>query len=221
MSICLHVSGNLRGSNRIIFHESVYTGKSGQLKNTKFAILSLDGNRRLTAAGRGLVPVFHRAVNMVAIMNRVTSQNTRERNPLLMDTRLPLMKNVDLDLNVAAADGLSLIVTITDNNKQLERINESLVYLAWKDSFLGPFISASILDNRELQPITGIDVDEGILVIDLGQFGLSGKVSVQFGSEVNLNDLEASLRHVISGFRRKYQDHTVHVALGIQLGIDL
>lgn len=200
--------------------KSLYVGRSGELENTTFAILSPDGKRKLTATGRGPFHAYRGSDSMTAGMNRIAATHKGAKAAAGTDTQLPLLKNLDLALNVASADGLPLIVTVAESKERLDGLNKTLLSLAWSESFAGQFVYASVLDEKELKPVTGIQDGEGILVVEPGQFGLSGKVLAQFGAGTSRAKMESKLQEVIANFPRKQKDHNSHVRLGIQLGID-
>ena len=201
------------------FMKSLYLGRSGQLENTTFAILSPDGKRKLTAAGRGPMHAYRGSSSLAAGMQRIARQHTRANAAALSDSQLPMMKNLDLALNVAAADGLPLIVTVADDKEQHGQLSAKLIPLAWSEAFAGQFIYAAVFDGTELKPVTGAK-GSGNLVVDPGPFGLSGKVLARFGADASREKMTAALQHVVANFPRTDKDHSSHVRLGLQLGID-
>lgn len=202
------------------FMKSLYIGRSGELENTTFALLSPDGKKKLATAGRGPFHAFRGAAAMAAGMNKIAADHTGAKDASLTDKQLPLMKNLELALNVASADGLPLIVTVADSKERLDDINKSLVPLAWEESLAGQYVYASVLDKKELKPITGAQGDEGILVVEPGQFGLSGKVLAQFPAGTLSDKMKSKLQDVVATFPRTHKDHNSHVRLGIEIGID-
>lgn len=202
------------------FMKSVYIPRSGQLENTTFAILASDGRRKLTAAGRGPNHIFRGASAMALRMDRIAAEFSYGTNPLGNDAQLPLMKNLDLALNVASADGLPLIVTVAETEARLTEINQHLVSSAWKPSLAGQFAYASVSDLQELKPLSGDTSGEGILVIEPGQFGLSGKVLTRLPADAASAAIESKLLEVVTTFPRRRKDHNSHVRLGIQIGVD-
>ena len=202
------------------FMKSLYVGRSGELENTTFAILSPDGKRKLTAAGRAPFHAYRGSHGMATGMNKIAANYKGVKETLGTDTQLPLLKNLDLALNVASADRLPLIVAVAKSKERLDVLTKKLLPLAWNDSFAGQFAYASVLDAKELKPVTGIRDDEGIYVVEPGQFGLSGKVLAQFDASATRDKMHSQLQQVIAGFPRNHKDHDSHVRLGIQLGID-
>jgi len=202
------------------FMKSLYVGRSGQLENTTFAVLSSDGKQKLTLAGRGPARAFRGATNMAVELNRIATQHSGAKKAALTDAQLPLMKNLDVALNVAAADGLPLLVTVGDDKHQLDRVNQSLARFAWGTDLAGQFVYASALDKKELKPVTGVEDGKQILLVEPGQFGLSGQVLAQFTANEHAESIRSEMRKVIANFPRKHKDHGSHVRLGIQLGIE-
>jgi hypothetical protein len=211
------------------FMKSIYIGRSGDLENTTFGILSHDGKRQLARSGRGPFHAYRNGASMAAGMKRIAAQylvdqhsgakKTVAQKDVGTDQQLPLMKDLELALNVASADGLPLIVTVAPGKDQLDSLNKRLTGLAWNAKLAGQFIYASVMDEKELKPITGVTDGHQILVVEPGQFGLSGKVVRQFALKESLETIQSELHDVIVNFPRRQKDHDSHIRLGIQLGI--
>ncbi len=202
------------------FMKSIYTGRSGALENTTFAILSPDGKRKLAAAGRGPFHAFRNSQNMAAGLTRIAAQyDQATEQARFSDNQLPVMKSLDLALNVAAAEGLPLIVTIGDD-PQLASAQRALLPITWSEEFAGQFVYAAVSDSEELKPITEIDGQSQIAVVDPGQFGLSGKTLAQFKSTDESDRMAGQLRKIVQQFPRSTKTHQSHVRLGIELGIE-
>ena len=199
------------------YMKSIFVPRSGALENTTFSLLAPDGKRKLTAAGRSPQQIFRNASHMADTMNRITKKFPAGPNkqPLL-----PLMKTVDLALNVAASDSLPLIVTFADDAKQIAECHKLLSSIAWSDSLTGQFVYATTTDRKDLRPITGVPAAEQILVIAPGQFGLSGKVMTTVSSLDTPAEVQKKLLRAVSDFPRPVKTHDSHVRQGIELGID-
>lgn len=200
--------------------KSIYLPRSGKLENTTFAILSPDGKQRLSAAGRGPQHAFRGASGMASGLDSISAEFEGRTEPLRSDTQLPLMKSLELALNVAAADGLPLVVTFAESDERLEALNRRLVPSAWKESLAGQFVYVAVGDSKTLRPLTDDVSGEGILLVEPDQFGLSGKVLKHLSLDADRQTIESSMSDVVTTFPRKYKDHNSHVRLGIQLGID-
>lgn len=205
--------------------KSVYLDRSGLLKNTTWAILSPDGKKKLTRAGRGPFHEYRNARAMTAGMNKIAKQYKVEAETVGSDTLLPFAESVDVGLNISAADNIPMIVVISNDEEKAAALEAKLLPLAWKDdSIVGQFTFAKTTDAKELLVLTGVEGEadklNSILVIEPGQFGLSGKVLSQLDQTVSDEDLKSSLVESIKNCKRIEKSHNSHVNLGIKLGID-
>src|SRR6478735_6469200 len=108
----------------------VRTG-SGELENTAFCLLAPDGKTRLSRSARGTERLYADAAAMAADMKRVAGQSTPKAAP----ASLPLVANPRLALDVAAADGLPLVVIVGKDAAARQRQLERMAKLAWTDEF--------------------------------------------------------------------------------------
>ena len=115
----------------------IYTGRSGGLENTVFAILSPDGERELVRSGRSPHFSFRSASDMASAMKRISQQYAAKDSD--HDKALPTMATVRLALNVAACDRQPLIVVQGENETQRKALEDRLATIAWSDEFIGQF----------------------------------------------------------------------------------
>ena len=211
------------------FMKSIYTGKSGQLENTTFAILSPDGKKPLTAVGRAPFHEYRGSRDMASGMNKIAENYQGASEAVFTDPNLPLTSTLDLALNVAASDNLPLIVLVGDDQESIDRLSENLLPLVWSESIAGQFAYTTVLEETELEPITGLEPanNEGknkqsgrILIVEPGQFGVSGRVLKQFNAMKQSDEMRAELLKVVADFPHQRKDHGSHVQAGIKLGID-
>ena len=202
------------------FMKSLYIGRSGELENTTFSVLSPDGKRKLSAAGRGPNQVYRRPSRMVESMNQIAARFPNAAKTTFTDAKLPFMKSVDVALNVAAADGLPLIVIFAESKDLHHQMEERLLPIAWSESLAGQFIYAVARETSVLKPITGFQNSANIMVIEPGQFGLTGQVLSQFPAAADGAIIRKGLQEIVRRFPRRTKDHDAHVRWGIELGID-
>ena len=156
---------------------------------------------------------------MASGLKEIAAQYPDKKEPGT-DASLPLMRSVDLGLNVASCDSLPVVLTYSETDEELKKLNASLRELAWSEDLGGQFVYVTTTKSRHLKPITGIENKSGIVVISPGEFGLSGDVLAQFGKDADLKVVEKKLREVAATFPRKEKNRSVHTSLGIELGID-
>jgi len=201
------------------FLKNIYTGRSGEMENTTFAILSPDGKQKLTASGRGPFHEYRNAAQMAMGMQAIASKQAGAEQAALGDRQLPLMKNVELALNVASCDNLPVIVTVATDEEKLAALNRELLPVAWSEALAGQFVYAAVTDKALLKPLTGVEIATGILVVQPDEFGLSGAVLRQFAS-ADQDELTDALREIVQSYPRPAKTHDTHVRLGIELGIE-
>jgi hypothetical protein len=208
------------------FLKTIYIGKSGDLENTTFAILAADGKTKLTRTGRAPFHEYRNGQDMAAGMKTIAEQQDVKTDTLFSDTTLPVAKNVEIGLNIAASDGLPLLVIIGENQQKLDGLIAKVLPNAWSEAVAGQFVYATALDPVELKPISGIKwtkdsvAGNAILIVEPDQFGLSGKVLTQLDDDASEEAVKTKLVEAIENFPRKVQDHEAHVRLGLELGID-
>lgn len=207
------------------FMKSIYLGRTGEMENTTFAILTPDGRTKLTRVGRGPFFEFSNSADMANGMKRIVAGSYKSASKQAWsDTALPMVKSLELALNVASADSLPLIVIVGKDAIDRQKYSEKLRPLAWSEPLAGQFIYTTAKTAKELKPLTELPAAaeevSGILVVEPGQFGLSGKVLAHFGSKASADEMTTKLQQVIQELPRLRKDHGTHVRLGIELGVD-
>lgn len=207
------------------FMKSVYLDSSGLMKNTTFAILSPNGKKKLTRAGRGPMHEYRSASEMAAGMDKIAKTYKVDAKNATSDVGLPFAESVEIGLNISSADVIPMVVLVSKDKDQVKALENKLVPLAWRDdSIIGQFTYAKATDAKDLSTLTGVEGDaaktNSILIVEPGQFGLSGKVMAQLDAEVSNDELKTALTKAVKDCKRIHKDHSGHVNLGIQLGID-
>ncbi len=205
--------------------KSIYLDRSGAMKNTTFAILSPNGKEKLTRAGRGPFFEYRNASQMATGMDAIAKTYKVDAETAMSDTELPYAESVEIGLNISAADVIPMVVIASSDEAKAKALVQKMRPLAWRDdSIVGQFTFAKASEAKELSTLTGIkgDLDKlnSILIVEPGQFGMSGKVLAQFDGRVSNEDLKSALVDTIANCVRVSKDHGSHVKLGIQLGID-
>ena len=204
--------------------KKIYSGRSGQVENTTFAILAPNGRSKLTRTGRAPFHEYRDASQMAAGMNEIAQRFEPRSSVKLKDASLPLTDSLEIGLNISAADGLPLIVFVANQSSQLDVLSEKARPLAWSDELIGQFTYAQVTDPEQLKPLAGISGSpedlNAILIVQPGQFGLSGKVVGQFDSTIDSESLKNELTQIVQKLKRVEKNHNAHVQLGIRMGID-
>ena len=196
------------------FLKRLYVGRSGQMENTTFAILSPNAKRTIVSAGRGPFRAFRDANEMARQMNTISSKFTNEGH---VGSALPTMKSVELALNVAASDNLPLIITVNDSSGEFEK---SLLDTVWQTSYAGQFVFAEAKKASDLNPVPGAEFTTGLLVVEPDQFGVVGTTKAHFSTPPTEMELLKTLQKIVADHPRKTKNHRNHTQLGIRLGMD-
>jgi hypothetical protein len=205
--------------------KSLFVGRSGQLENTTFALLASDGATKLARAGRSPDFAFRGgedrtgAQEMAAAMSEIAFRHERTETGTLDATALPLTKTVRLALDVAACDGLPLVVAFGDDAAKRAALAERLAGVSWRAPSLGRFVYAVAGSADELKPIDGSTSKSGVVVVQPDAFGASGKVLAQCGVDA---DAEALAKTLAAGLQRHVaqpKDPRTHIDEGRRLGI--
>ncbi len=202
------------------FMKTLFISRSGQLENTTFCLLDPDGKRKLSRPGRGPNFAFRDAAQMTSAMSQITSRYPNAKRNARTDTRLPKLNSLELALNVAACDNLPLVVTYAPTSKETDQLEQSLTALAWTERFAGQFLCASAVGKSSLKPIPNLKGDRGIVVVEPGPYGLTGKPILQLDPSADRKQTESRLRYALLQIQLKPKDYRSHIQFGIQLGID-
>lgn len=178
------------------FLAKVFRGASGQLENTVFALISPDCKSYLTPPDRSPHGQFRDAGDLADAMNWYADYyhvKSNSQGP----TSLPFVRNYRLALNMAACEGLPLLVVSNDQwGRKLQEHSSD-------QSLLGLAVMVK-------------DESLGHTVIDLpDEFGLKSEKRIVLDPELDLKGLKILLRAHQTGPK----DMRTHMAEGHQKGI--
>lgn len=201
------------------FLRQVFTGRSGALENTVFAILAADGSRPIVRPGRGPFFAFEDADDMAKQMKSLLPQHAGQRGTF-EHTELPAMKNVDLALNVAACDQLPVIVIVAADAESRRALEKKLLSSAWEETLAGQFVYAYATDKSALAPIADTEMEHGIWIVEPGPFGMSGQVVERFGASATAFDVKRGMLRSMKSRKPTTKDYQAHIRIGSEMGLD-
>ena len=94
------------------FLKTVFVGRSGELENTVFVLLSPDTKTNLCRPGRGPHFAFPTPAKLAAEMDKIAARYSDNENVKNSNPALPQLKNFRLGLNVSACDGVPLLLCV-------------------------------------------------------------------------------------------------------------
>jgi hypothetical protein len=176
--------------------ESIFVGRSGRLENTVFALLAPDGSTLLTRPGRSPQAVFADAAAMASGLSWLARGYHGRAAP---PSELPRMSDYRLALDVAACDGLPLIVV---TSAEAER---ALAAAAWSAQNLG----------RAVYVRDSFGGKSGTFLVVPDQFGLQAAKVQELPANLTAQELSQRL----APWRQPPKDGRAHMRAGISRGV--
>jgi hypothetical protein len=178
--------------------EAIFRGRSGQLENTVFALISSDASKLLATPGRGPRHLYADAASMASGLNVLASAHPARASA--SPDELPRISDFRLALNVAACEGLPLIVV---TNKGVE-------------SDLAPASWASLNQGRAVYVRAALDGHgEGAFLVVPDPYGLKAEKVVPLSAGLTAQELSQHL----SPWRQAPKDHHAHLRQGHAQGV--
>ncbi len=200
------------------FLRQVFSGRQGELENTVFALLTPDGQTPLSRTGRSPQFAFRTPEEMAAAMEQLAQRFPgKAKTPV---NALPVMKDVRLAVNVAACDGLPLLIVYGKNKQQLEKLEQALLPLAFSAELAGKFSYVMTTNPQDLTAIGRYDPKNyGYLAVDPNAYGTGGQVKYQWSAAVKPDQLASALATIANGTSKTNKNHQQHVRNGMRQGI--
>ena len=191
-------------------------GGGGELRNTTFALLDPSGEKALAKTGRSPQMVYKNidsfAVDLASLANEFESE--------VGTMSLPLMPSLRLGLNIAACDGLPLVVIINDESRKWEKVFSSLVELSQTDSLSGQAHYVLLKDTKEIESLKGYKPDNFVYVLKPDSFGITGRVVAAFRDKETLSLVALGASFDTARMPKKtLSDSRQHVREGRRKGI--
>ena len=178
--------------------EAIFRGRSGQLENTVFALISSDASKLLATPGRGPRHLYADAASMASGLNVLASAHPARASA--SPDQLPRMSDFRLALNVAACEGLPLIVATSQG------VESDLAPAAWAPFNLGRavYVRASLAGHGE-----------GAFLVVPDPYGLQAEKVLPLPPGLTAEQLSQRL----APWREEPKDHHTHVRQGQAQGV--
>ena len=147
---------------------SVYEGPNG-LQNTVFALLDPDGNK-LSRGSRSPSMTYRSVERFVDALEDIGGDYERGAKKI---QALPVVKDLRLALNVAAADLRPLVVVRGKNEKEARSLARKLAESAWSKSAIGRFHYVVLSEKTTHE---GLTPPLGISIIQPEAYGQGGEI---------------------------------------------
>lgn len=179
------------------FLATIFRGRSGQLENTVFALLSPDGKHKLMGAARGPNQLFGTPEYMAESMNEVARYYGART--ALSQRQLPKVKDYTLALNIAACESVPLVVVTSS------QAEAGLAASAWDPRNLGKAVYVRAqLEGRQ-----------GAFLVEPDKFGQKAVSIRELPDRLNAAQLASALQPYLG----PPKNHREHVSEGHQRGV--
>ena len=157
-------------------------------------------------------------------MKKIAADYKVADDTVFSDPNLPYIAELDLAINISAADQLPLVMVIGNDPEKKKELEAKLLPLAWSNTFAGQFDYVSADGEDDFKPVLGLEGDlksiNSLVIVEPGKFGLSGEVLAQLDADASSEKIKAALSNAITAMVRPYRNHRAHVKAGIELGVE-
>lgn len=152
----------------------IYTDRSDTLRNTSFGILSSDGKRKLSATGRTPSMVFSTPEAFEAALHRIAGEQKAASKKAI--AALPVLADLRLALDVAAADLRPLAILYAPEKKALEKLQDRVAEQAWSEDFIGRLRYVVLDDAKDLEGFEEMNLEPGLSIVEAEAYGRGGQI---------------------------------------------
>lgn len=200
------------------FLKTFNVGRSGDVENTVFCILSPDAKERLSRAARGTGQVYSNSKTMAEGMTKISMKYPGVVSEIQKISSVPYVADLRLALNVAGCDKQPLVIVNPTTNGDVLDLEKKISAIAWSQEFIGKFIYVKVRDQKELELVNGAEKESRILVVQPDNFGLKGEVLFQT-AEVSSMQLKETFNQGLSKGKWPKLSFWNHVQQGHQKGV--
>lgn len=225
--VCVRLA-SYESASEARFLERLFRGRSGALENTVFGLLAPDFKTKLVRFGRGPSWLVGErrgpdsrasrdaATNFAALLDRY-AKRFKPKAPI---RELPLSLDFRRALNVAACDGVPLLVLRANPGAKRDAARAKLAKLAWSERFVGRLQYAIVDHAKELKKVEGATAKEGFILLRAGQFGVDGKAIAQLALNASADKLSRLLRVASESEGNERLARRQHVRSGTRAGVE-
>ena len=196
------------------FLKTIYLGRSGDLENTVFVMLSPDTKTNLCKPGRGPHMAYRTPDRLADAMKIVAAKYETKTEAVAASQRLPQLKNVRLGLNVSSCDGLPSVICVGESEEQLTAMRKKLTPLAFSEELAGRFVYSTTTDTKELKSVKGYEGKPGFLLVQPGEYGVDGKLIGMLDHDVDSAKLKSAMVEHAKATSKVAKNHREHVSKG-------
>jgi hypothetical protein len=214
--VCIRLATYESASEAAVL-QSVFQSRSGQLENTVFAILTPDGKTPLVRSGRspreGLGGPEEGTRKLADLAAKFPGSAP-------VGGALPLLADLRRGLNVASCEIQPLVVIVARSAESRQKIEETLLPLAWSKEFVGRYDFVRAKDAAEAAAsIEGKVEEDGIYIVQPDAFGQKGTL-LAAASGSGRDTLQKALALGLTRFTPQAKDSRRHIDEGVRRGLN-
>ncbi len=207
----------------------VFTGRSGELENTVFAMMNPAADEFLVRPGRSPHFAFRSAAEMADEMAKISKRFPGKADVSASELPVPQMKTLRLALNVASCDGIPLVVALLSADEPTPDVDgrtghtstlraSSISQLAYEESLAGRFHYYVTSDATELEDVQGFEGQPAIYLIQPDAYGTKGVVKYHWPRDADLSAVATDLGGFANDMTKVVKFHRRHVTQGREAG---
>ena len=189
----------------------VFSGRKG-LQNTSFALLDPDG-KKISRGGRSASMVFGELEAIEAALKETAEPYSKEAKAI---EALPVVRDLRLALNVAAADLRPLIVVRGEDEKKANELAMSVAKFAWSEELIGTCHYVVLFTEETVEDFTPA---LGVTVVEPDPYGLGGKSLVHVAADAEPKALGKALTKTVEAYEVESREYSAHVREARRRGI--
>lgn len=189
----------------------VFSGRSG-VQNTSFAILDPEG-KKLTRGSRSPSMTYGSAQRFAASLDELAG---RYREGARSIAALPVVRDLRLGLNVAAADLRPLVVVRGEDAADARRLEAEVAKVAWSKGRVG---TCHYVVLEAETAFGGLNPDVGVTVVQPDPYGRGGEVLAHVGRGAKPAALAAGIASGVEAHDVAIREYRAHVREARRRGI--
>lgn len=132
------------------FMKTLFRARNDNLENTTFCLLAPDGETQVSRGGRSPSMVFGGIEGLMGELEKLTERYPAKAEPHSASAVYPAQESVAVALNVAASDGLPLVLLAGGSAAQRAKVEGPMAALAFSEALIGRLHYGTVEDAEGL-----------------------------------------------------------------------
>ena len=213
------------------FMKTLFRARNDNLENTTFCLLAPDGQTRVSRGGRSPSMVFGGIEGFLVELEALIQRYPAQAKPRSSQPVYPAQESVALGLNVAASDGLPLVLLAGGTQEQRTQVVGALAAQAFSAPLVGRLHYGVLADEQGLAllerggDLLGLPEQPELWLVRPETFARSGEVVERFPLPADNPALWAGLAGTVaaaweSALPQKAETAREHLRAGEREGIE-